>query len=98
MVAAMTNPSLDSLATFACNAAAYGARDYIQARGLRPDVDFSVAALSEALKRHTKAVMDEALADAKEALDCGMSALALTTLNASFKLAGIEAAKETCSK
>lgn len=90
------NPALDSLAAIASNSAMEAAAAYIRARGLKDGIDFKIDTLIEALRRHSKTALDLAMRDAREALACGMQDVAVATFTATFKLAGIEAAKEAC--
>ena len=52
-------------------------------------------ALAACVKSWVKISVSEALADARAAIDCGMSEAAVQTFAASMALAGIEAAKES---
>ena len=58
------------------------------------DLEADEAALGACVKSWCNAQLVQALADAKQAMDCGMQEVALQTFHASFVLAGIEAAKE----
>ena len=81
---------MKDLVTIGCDAAMRGAVEYLRANDLKANVD----ALVPCLRSWVKAKFPEALHDAKEAFDAGMSQVALTTFCASMALAGIEAAKE----
>jgi hypothetical protein len=74
----------------ACIIAARGASEYLKAHNLVAERD----ALARCLKSWVKAKWQEAMNDAKEALDCGMGQYAERTFAATMMQAGIEAAKE----
>jgi hypothetical protein len=84
-----TLKSVDDLGTMGANAAMKAAADYVRTHGLIVDVD----ALVTALRTYCREALDTAMADAKEAVDCGMYQAALATFTATFRLAGINAAK-----
>lgn len=54
--------------------------------------------LCDAIKKHARTRLTEGLADARDALNLGMTEIAVKTLEASFALAGIDAAKEVAEK
>ena len=85
-----SDSATDALGTQAANVAMRAAALYIRQHSLTVDID----ALISALRRHCAATLPVALADAKQAIDCGMSAAAEATFKASFANAGIAAAKE----
>jgi hypothetical protein len=85
-----TMNSVDSLGTLGANVAMKSAANYLHANKMTADVD----ALLECLRSWCKVQLPVALADAKEAADCGMNQIATATFSASMALAGIEAAKE----
>jgi hypothetical protein len=87
----MNGTNIQRLADASVTIARKGALAYIEAKKL--DVDAKT--LAEALPRHIAAKLDEALSDARAALDCGMCDVAVTTFGASMLAAGIAAAKET---
>lgn len=69
-----------------------GAFDYLKSKG-----KFTLEILdklADPLKRHSSAALPKALADAKEALDCGMSEHASLTFALTMRQSGIDAAKE----
>jgi hypothetical protein len=82
---------IDSLGAAAAEIAMRAAADYITRKGLKV-TDY--VALTNALKRHAKAALHEAIKDAKEALDAGMGSAAEATFRLSMAKAGIDAAKE----
>lgn len=84
----------NGLILVACQAAAKAAARYLQVH----DLDADDGQMKEVLKRHVKARLDEALADVKKTLDCGMGDVASQTFLASMVLAGIDAAKEVGRK
>jgi hypothetical protein len=67
-----------------------GARDYLTTHGLTADN----AKLAACLSSWMKIKFFEAMADAKAALDCGMTAVAMQTFSLTMRQAGIEAARE----
>lgn len=67
-----------------------GSQEYLRAHNLSADS----SALATAIQKWVKASFDTALDDAKQALDCGMGAVAEQTFAASMMQAGITAAKE----
>ena len=83
----------DSLVKFAVDAAIRGAVEYLKAHNLAADPD----ALLSCVRSWCKIKLPEALRDAKDALDAGMSEVAEQTFAATMALAGIEAAKEAGS-
>jgi hypothetical protein len=84
--------TINSLGQMAGDIAARAAIKYLEIHGkLTPDV---ADRLAEPLSRHARQALPEALADAKEALNCGMVDVAKETFAASMVLAGINAAKE----
>lgn len=74
----------------ACRIAAKGAMEYLRVNHLTADNDV----LSACLKSWVKAKWDEAMHDAKEALEANMGQVAESTFAAAMLQAGIEAAKE----
>jgi hypothetical protein len=75
-----------------------GALDYFQAHGKIEARDWSMDTLSAELKAAAARGLTAALAEAKEALDCRMGAMATTTFGLSMRILGIEAAKATLAK
>ena len=90
-----TKTAVDALGTKAAEYAMLGAAEYINQKGLRGSVD--VDALIAALKRTAPAAADQALLDAREAFECGMTQVAMATFAATMKLVGIKAAQEVCA-
>jgi hypothetical protein len=88
----MTNSELFTIAQAASRIACHGASEYLLAHKLKADDH----ALSECINAWVKIKFPEAMQDAKDAIDCGMTQAAIATFNASMICAGIEAAKE-CS-
>lgn len=82
------NGLVDAAVTIGTRAAAEWFRSHPEAR--RDD-----AAFAECLRANLKIRLPEALRDAKEAMDAGMSKIAETTFAATIALAGIDAAKES---
>lgn len=69
-----------------------GAIEYCKSKGVNP-LDHSEAIVA-GLKEAVSDTMSEALADAKEAYEAGMSGWMSATATASFRLAGINVAKK----
>ena len=86
----MTDASIDSLGTLGAQTAMKAAADYLRRHKLTADVD----ALLACLRSWAKIQLPIALAEAKQAADCGMDQIAIATFTASMAQAGIEAAKE----
>lgn len=82
----------DRLGTVAANATMTGAAEYIRSKNLSSS-QVDLDRLTDECRKAAKAALGQALADAKEALECGMGAAAEATFLASMKLAGIQAAK-----
>jgi hypothetical protein len=78
------------LVTIACEISMRAAINYLQVHDLTADDK----ALSECLRDWCKIKLPQAMADAKEAIECGMTKAAEATFAATMRLAGIEAAKE----
>lgn len=53
-----------------------------------------IDATCEVIKRHCKEAVGKALEDVRQAMECNMGQVAQATFLASFRLAGINAAKE----
>jgi len=83
-----------ALAGAATSIAWKGARRFLQHAGVYTAELATSDRLTDALKKHVKAKLDGAQADAQEALACGMAQAAEHTFAASMALAGIAAAKE----
>lgn len=88
---AKTNEEL--LVNAATTIALRAAREWMDARGVKipeggwPD-------FADCLRANLKIRLPEALRDAREAMECGMTQVAETTFAASIAIAGIDAAKE----
>ncbi len=74
----------------ASSAAMHAAAEYLEKHGLEAEPE----AVCSCIRAHVKARMGEALHDAREAADAGMTRIATDTFLATMALAGIEAAKE----
>lgn len=83
---------IDMLGDSAANNVIKGAADYIMSHNLSPS-DAQLRALMDDLKARCHAALDVALADAKQALDAGMSSVAIATFATTMRAAGIEGAK-----
>ena len=83
---------MDSLVAAGARAADKAALLWLDKHGLRETVD--AQALADALNDAILAALKPALADAGEALACGMIKIAEMTFTASMALAGIGAAKK----
>lgn len=81
---------LDGLAAAALGAAFKGAQDYLAKHKLFADQD----ALAACVRSWVAIKMQEALRDAREAIDANMHVIACHTFAATMVLAGIEAARE----
>jgi hypothetical protein len=86
----MKSDHVNALASAAVSIAARGAAEYLHQHKLTADPNF----LAECLRAMVKARLQEALADAKAALDCNMGQIAAATFSATMTQAGIDAAKE----
>jgi len=86
----MTTDTVTPIAEAACAIAKRGAAEYLA----RHDFTADPEALAASLRTWVKAKLSEALADAKQALDCGMGQAAQATFAATMVNAGVEAAKE----
>lgn len=84
--------NIEALGSLAANQVMLAASEYCHANNLRADPE----ALAECCRSHARLRLPEALADAKEAIDCRMEQVAVATFVATMRLAGIEAAKECC--
>lgn len=86
----VSDAALDALARVTATASLRGAASYLQLNNV--DVtDF--AAASQVIREETEARLDEALRDAKAALEIGMVQVAEATFRASMLEAGIAAGK-----
>jgi len=90
-VAGMTESQIDSLGSLAVDLCTQSAVLYVRANNLKV-LDYEAA--TEVLKDYCKTWLPQALNDAKEAFDCGMSQVGEETFKATMRQAGIEAAKE----
>lgn len=84
------NATIDGLGTVAANVAMKAAVEYVRVHRLQYDAE----ALCNCIKSWCKIMLPQALKDAKEAIDCGMTAIAEMTFKATMAKAGIEAARE----
>jgi hypothetical protein len=91
----MTHTDSDQLALTAAKIMMRACADYVRANDIQnPDLD----ALTAALKARGGKALEQALADAKEAADLGMTQVAQDTFTATLVLAGIEAAQSVYPK
>jgi len=81
----------ESLGQYAARLAMDAALDYLRRRKALGLVDLDV--LTARLREQILPGLDEALRDAREALECGMEEVASTTFAAGMALTGIKAAK-----
>lgn len=88
----MNTHAIDRIAELAADTAMRAAVQYIRQHQLK----YNIGRLVECLRAHVKKHMNEALDDAKQALDANMTGAALQTFQASMVLAGIDATKEAC--
>ena len=88
----MKRTGIETLGERTFEIATQAAMQYLEAHNLMTDPD----ALASCLSSWVRAKLPEALRDAKDALDAGLTEYAELTYNATIVLAGIEAAKEAC--
>ena len=86
----MQKSELFTIAQAATKIAMHGASEYLRVKQLKADDH----ALSECIGSWVKLTFPEAMRDAKDAIDCGMTQASIATFNASMINAGIQAAKE----
>ena len=86
----MKRADTEALSEQTLHIAAQAAMRYLETHGLTADPD----ALASCLAAWVRAKLPEALQDAKEALDAGLTEYVKLTYEATIVLAGIEAAKE----
>ena len=86
----MKSADIETLGERILRIATQAATRYLETHTLSADPD----ALASCLASWVRAKLPEALRDAKEALDAGLTEYAKLTYNATIVLAGIEAAKE----
>ena len=86
----MKRTDIETLGERTIEVATQAAMRYLETHNLTADPD----ALASCLTSWVRAKLPEALRDAKEALDAGLTEYAELTYNATIVLAGIEAAKE----
>ena len=92
----MTSHTCDQLGTVAAEVAMRSAAAYLRKQNV--DVQsINYDRLTETLRRSTKAALSQALDDAREAFECRMDAIGVQTFQASFVVAGVNAAKEYLS-
>lgn len=87
----MNASRIDQLGTAAAEIAMRAAAEYVRANNLKV-LDYDAA--TACLRSWCKIKLPQALADAKQAQECGMSHVAEMTFKATMAEAGIEAAKE----
>ena len=87
----MNARQIDNLGTIAADVTMKAAAEYIRANNLKV-LDYDVA--TEVLRDYCKTWLNQALSDAKDAIECGMTQIAEATFKATMAQAGIEAAKE----
>lgn len=88
--------SIDSIGTHAADLAMRGAVEYLRQHDHLARVSRDDAALDRliaCLRAECRATLTEAMRDARDALSAGMAVAAETTFAASFRLAGIRAAR-----
>lgn len=83
---------IDMLGDAAANNVLQGAADYIRTHNLNPS-DAELRALMDDLRSRCHAALDGALADAKAALEAGMTSAAMETFRATMRCAGIDGAR-----
>ncbi len=88
-----SNETIERLAAASIAIAVKGAQKWLEAKKLTAPPVLLAAAIQE----RVKAGLDEALADAKAALDCGMGRAAEQTFTASMVLAGMAAAEQVAT-
>jgi len=86
----MKRADIETLGERTCEIAAQAAMRYLETHNLTADPD----ALASCLTSRVRAKLPEALRDAEEAIDAGLSDYGELTYKATIALAGIEAAKE----
>lgn len=87
----MKDHELFELAQAAMRIARHGATHYCHAQNVKIQ---SPTMLEERLRERVKCGLEEALNDAKEAIDCGMTQIAIATFNATIINCAIAAVKE----
>jgi hypothetical protein len=86
----MKENTISTLAAAASSIVVSAAVEYLNTHNLKANPDTLIAVC----KSWTKIALPGAIADAKEAFECGMDEIATVTFSASLIEAGIEAAKE----
>jgi len=86
----MKRANIETLGERTVEIATQAAMRYLETHNLAADPD----ALASCLSSWVRTKLPEALSDAKEALEAGLTEYAELTYNATIVLAGIEAAKE----
>jgi len=94
----MKQHEVDKLAAASAKVAMMAAAEALKVRGVVPDDLGLMEKVLEALRARVKGAMEEALKDAKEAHDAGMTAVAEATWVATFRLAGIKAVEDVFPK
>lgn len=87
----MTDQSIEQLGRIAADTAMRAAADYVRLHGIRVE-DYDQA--TQVLRAEIKASLDDALGEAKQALDAGMGRVAEATFRSNMAAAGIRAAKQ----
>jgi hypothetical protein len=85
------NTTIDAVGAVAANAAMRSAADYFRIQRVTV-TDFGRA--TDLIKAHCKLAVSAALDDSRDAIECGMTDIAVATFRATFIQAGIAAAKE----
>jgi len=80
------------LATTAANIAMAAAAKVVQGKTHEPKLERELNSLLDFIRFEVRARLDEALDDAKEAIDCNMPEIAKATFAASMRIAGTTAA------
>jgi hypothetical protein len=89
----MNQATIDALGIAAAEQMMRGAAELIRSRGLSSKA-VDLDAIVEEIRRRAPAAIDQALRDARDALEVpGMNAIAEATFAATFRLAGIAAAR-----
>lgn len=91
--------AVDNLTSRACDMAMKAAAAYIRDSGAAGEMksDFAIDLLCQILHRDLPPVIQAALADAREAVECNMGQVAAVTFAASMQLAGTAAVNKCLS-
>lgn len=90
----MSGDRIEKLGTLAADAVMNGAAEYLRSQGVYSPSDDDVEALLVIVRESAKSALGPAMDDANKAIKAGMPAVASATFSASFRLAGINAAKQ----